>query len=1070
MGEREATVQQLVDQILDERTPEEVCADCPELLPEVRKRWHQMRMVEAQLNALFPTPKPDRDADTPPSVNLAAELPRILGYQVEALLGRGGMGIVYKARHLLLNRPVALKMLLAGVYASPEERQRFLREAETVAGLRHPNIVQVYDVGDHDGRPYFTMEYVEGGSLAQRLTGTPLGAAYAGALVATLAEAVQVAHQRGIVHRDLKPANILLQRKTEAPTPKADTDKARVLEVVPAPLSDFDPKIADFGLARHFAGESALTMSGARVGTPSYMAPEQALGKTRAIGPAVDIYALGAVLYELLTGRPPFRGETSAETELQVIHQEPVPPSRLNGKVPRDLETICLKCLRKESGLRHASAAALADDLHRFLEGRPIQARPLGWTARLWRWCRRNPAAAALIATALALVGLVLAGARSLEMRRAERRAEMARQEEAVRAALEKTAILEEEGRWPEARAVLEGAQRLLADSTAIDLVERVNQALVDADAVAELEQIRLRLSGATPLSPEKLYADAFRNYGIPLVTLEPAEAAARIRNSAVRGPVLAFLHDWLYWASDENRARLRDVLDRADVDAWRHAFRIALEKKDLEKLNDLARAPEAPDQSPVVLSGLAGFLRADPDRYGNEALVLLREAQRRHPSDFWINYLLAAFSIQERPQEAVGYLRVAVAIRPTSDQAYMMLGRALREIGEAEGAIAAFRQAVALNPNYPAAKELASALSPRGGLEEARTAWAKFLVRDPPDHGSWFGYAELCLFLGREDDYRRARRDLLNRFGGTTDPYAAERISRACLLRPVTGDELRQAVALAERAAGVDRSQYASACPWFLFARGLAEYRQGRFEQAIATMRGDASRVLGPAPRVVLAMALHQCGQMPEAREALSAAVLAYDWRATQVRDLHGWICHVLRREAESIILPNLPAFLDGKYLPQDNDERLAMLGTCQFANRTRAMARLYADAFAASPQLADELGAAHRYNAARAAARAGCGQGEDAPGLAEAEGKKWRDHARQWLRAELGARVRPLDADPTAARLGVHEALTRWQKEPDLACVRDPGELNKLPADEQKQYLTFWADVAALLARTQK
>ncbi len=217
--------------------------------------------------------------------------------------------------------------------------------------------------------------------------------------------------------------------------------------------------------------------------------------------------------------------------------------------------------------------------------------------------------------------------------------------------------------------------------------------------------------------------------------------------------------------------------------------------------------------------------------------------------------------------------------------------------------------------------------------------------------------------------------------------------------------------------------------------------------------------------------MALHRSGRPTEARKTLAAAVLAYDWRATQVQahDQNGWVYHVLRREAESTILPNLPAFLDGKYLPQDNDERLAMLGACQFTDRTRAMARLYADAFVASPPLADDLGAGRRYNAARAAALAGCGYGEDAPGLGEAEGKKWRDQARQWLRAELAARVRALDTDP-AARLGVREALTRWQKEPDLACVREPGELNKLAEDERKDYLALWAEVTAVLTRALK
>src|SRR5215469_5558027 len=326
----ESRVQQLLDEISDSgRTPEEVCGACPELLPEVRRRWRQMRAVEAELDALFPTPRPDLapDADIPVPWPAGADLPRIPAYEVEALLGRGGMGVVYKARHRRLNRLVALKMLLAGAYAGPHERARFQREAEAVASLRHANIVAVYDVGDHEGCPYFTMELLEGGSLAQSLAGTPQPARQAAALLITLAEAVQAAHQAGIVHRDLKPANILL-------TPSGT------------------PKVADFGLARHFDGEPALTLSGARVGTPSYMAPEQVIGKAGTIGPAADIYALGALLYELLTGRPPFRAETATETERLVIAEEPVPPARLNPKVPRDLETICLKCLHKEPARR----------------------------------------------------------------------------------------------------------------------------------------------------------------------------------------------------------------------------------------------------------------------------------------------------------------------------------------------------------------------------------------------------------------------------------------------------------------------------------------------------------------------------------------------------------------------------------------------------------------------------------------------------------------------------------------------------------------------------------------------
>ena len=323
----ESRVQALVDELGDaEHTPEEVCAACPELLPEVRRRWLRICAAKAELDALFPTSRSDPGpaTDTPVPWHTGAEFPRIPGYEVEALLGRGGMGMVYKARHLRLNRLVALKMLITGAYAGPHERARFQREAEAAASLHHANIVQVHDVGDHRGWPYFTMEFLEGGSLTQALAGTPQPARQAAALVATLAEAVLVAHRHGIVHRDLKPANILL-------------------------TADGTPKVADFGLARHFDGEPALTQSGARIGTPSYMAPEQFIGNAATIGPAADIYALGVLLYEILTGRPPFRGETASETERQAIHDEPVSPSRLNPKVPRDLETTSpRKCLHKD--------------------------------------------------------------------------------------------------------------------------------------------------------------------------------------------------------------------------------------------------------------------------------------------------------------------------------------------------------------------------------------------------------------------------------------------------------------------------------------------------------------------------------------------------------------------------------------------------------------------------------------------------------------------------------------------------------------------------------------------------
>jgi serine/threonine protein kinase len=325
---------------------------------------------------------------------------RVKGYEILGELGRGGMGVVYRARQVSLKRIVALKMVLASAHAGPNELARFRTEAEAVARLQHPHIVQIYEVGEEDGCPYFSLEFVDGVTLAQKLGGKPLPALQAAQLAETLARAVHAAHQRGIIHRDLKPANILL-------------------------TADGVPKITDFGLAKSFGGEtysgpsgpdsapvaegaslsppsSPRTETGAILGTPSYMAPEQAGGKKRDIGPATDVYSLGAILYEMLTGRPPFRAETPLDTVMLVVSEEPLPLRKIDAAVPRDLETICLKCLEKDPGKRYASAEALAGDLERYLNGEPILARPLSPVGRLLRWARRQPAfATTLIALAV---------------------------------------------------------------------------------------------------------------------------------------------------------------------------------------------------------------------------------------------------------------------------------------------------------------------------------------------------------------------------------------------------------------------------------------------------------------------------------------------------------------------------------------------------------------------------------------------------------------------------------------------------------------------------------------------
>jgi formylglycine-generating enzyme required for sulfatase activity len=348
-------------------------------------------------------------AHPPPAAPITQEHspigPAVPGYKLLGLLGKGGMGIVYKARQVGLNRIVALKMIRAGVGAGPDELARFRSEAEAVAHLQHPNIVQIFEVGEYAGLPYFSLEFCPAGGLDRKLAGTPLPAGEAAALLRTLALAVDAAHKKGLIHRDLKPANILL-------------------------AEDGTPKIADFGLVKKLEGPG-FTQTGVVVGTPSYMAPEQAMG-SRAVGPAADVYALGAILYECLTGRPPFKGASTWDTIQMLLTDEPVPVRRLNPAAPRDLETICLRCLEKDPLRRYAGAKALAEDLRRFGAAEPILAVPAGPLTRAGKWARRRP----LVAGLMALVVLIsVAGIAAFARARVERHERFRKQVEQLRTA-----------------------------------------------------------------------------------------------------------------------------------------------------------------------------------------------------------------------------------------------------------------------------------------------------------------------------------------------------------------------------------------------------------------------------------------------------------------------------------------------------------------------------------------------------------------------------------------------------------------------------------------------------------
>ena len=733
----------------------------------------------AGLSMLRPVPQDPRRRES--------AIPRRIGsYEILALVARGGMGVVYKARHVTLGRVVALKMIRAAEMASRRELSRFRAEAQAAAHLEHPAIVPIYEVGEHEGNPFFSMVYVDGGTLAARLADGPMEPLAAAHLVRGVAEALAFAHDHGVVHRDLKPSNVLL-------TP------------------DGSPKVSDFGLAKRAGSSDGHTLEGQVLGTPSYMPPEQARGELDAIGPLSDIYSIGAMLYHAICGRPPFHAATTVATLRQVLEEEPVAPSLLNAAVDRDLETITLKCLEKEPSRRYRSAGALAADLKAYLDGDPIAARPTPPLERAWKWARRRPALAMLGgATAAALVSMAAAGfyqaqAANQRARLAELevrdRAELEAARRGVYEAFERCRELLDGDQPQEARVALVGARTRIESVAGLESERQRCEALlgeVDARLAAESDRIQTRRR----LDDFQRHRDAALFHGLQSFGLDPrknqevaaVEAGAALRlfglnaeedpaaapaaggvgdaaahdpgtlaRSAPADPLLrAQLHELLLVRADARLssaadARLSSAADAGRALAVRSLADVNLAAALLGRETQAGRLQRAEYLDLVGDAAAAGRERghaaadgptdvaadhflvgkrllgrpnasaADLDR----AAESFERALLLDPGHFWAQYGLGSLELRRgRPELAEVHLTSCIGRRPDFAWAWILRGAARSAQGEHALAERDLQRAVELGPEREAVHV---ALQQRGVLEfsRGRTDEARRLLRE---------------------------------------------------------------------------------------------------------------------------------------------------------------------------------------------------------------------------------------------------------------------------------------------------------------------------------------------------
>jgi tetratricopeptide (TPR) repeat protein len=931
------------------------------------------------------------------------------------------------------------------------------------------------------------------------------------------AEALEHAHRVGIVHRDVKPANLMI-------------DGQGALWVT------------DFGLART-AADAGLTMTGDVLGTLRYMSPEQAMAQHGLVDHRTDVYSLGVTLYELLTGTPAVRGRDREEILNAITLDEPPLPRSLVAALPVDLETIILKAMAKRSEERYATARKMADDLRRWLDDRPIQARRPSALHQFRKWGRRHRALVGSMAVVLLAVAAVTVTLGWMAHDRTVRREALA---EVVKAALQDSTRGQEQGRLPEALSAARRAHGLLA-GTDVDpaLAQAVRERLADLELLDRLENIRL--TKATEVKEGHFdnaglaasSHEAMREAGFDVTALSAEEASQRVRASSVAIELAAVLDEWAMWLPDtpESRAHLLfEIARQSDPDPWRCRMREALERHDYRLLREMAASEEVLRLSPPSLLVMATYLRGGKEDR-DQVERFLREAQRRHPSDFWLNTTLFDFysstkrgSSREQPRrtsEAVRFAAATVGLRPENAGAHFNLGIALSDAGRPEEGIAEFKEALRLKSDYAQARVAIGGELYRTGQLDAAVAEYHEALHLRKNYAS--AHVNIGAALARQGhldaaiaEFREALRHEENNAQALLDLGAVLQLKGQ--LKEAT-TELRKAIQLDPESPEAHHNL------------GVVLLEKGRPEEATPELKkaiqlkadyGSAHNYLGNA----LARMGHVEEAMPEYRKAiqlnkddytahynlgilfrdkgqLTEAIAAYR-EAIRIRpdfpDAHCNLGHVLmaqgsfRQAAEELRLGHvlgtrnprwpypsarwlqqaetmaqlngrLADILAGRAQPKDAAEQIGLAQLCQqpFKSLNAASARFYCDAFAAEPKLTDDLQTAHRYNAACAAALAGCGQGKDAARLDESERARLRSQALTWLRADLKAYRHMLEQAPDKAGQVIAPRLRHWLEDTDFAGVRGSASLARLPEPERKDWQALWQEVEALRRRAE-